>query len=197
MRRVTLIESPARLRMLQRGVAFISLLSLFFFAPARASEQQPAFPTRIQLPEQTLHRCGTGTAKAYRVFKVAKSAFYRTDCNLPWQIDRLEGRLLRFDYVREVPAHAFQQSALTMLQRNLTLTPDQLRQIEQFHLAYLDVKEGDSYSLQFASKTGLVLSLNKKVLARLEDKWLALRYFSIWLGEKPFDDRLKQSLLGY
>lgn len=141
----------------------------------------------------TLSLCGSAVLKAYGIFTVGEGRLYRPNCAEPWVLMSPEPRLMSFRYTREVPRHAFAQSAEHYLSRqNIEIGPA----ITQFHEAYQDVKEGDLYTLEYQPGEGLELRLNDDSLGRLNDDNLAQAYFAIWLGDQPFDDDLKNALLG-
>ncbi|ABC27244.1 conserved hypothetical protein [Hahella chejuensis KCTC 2396] len=100
-----------------------------------------------------------------------------------------------FRYERNIPAHAFTESAEALLRRNQTL-PANTSALRQFHSSYRDVAAGDLYRLEYQADEGLRLLLNDQELSRLREEPLAHAYFGIWLGRRPFDEALKQRLLG-
>lgn len=183
-------------RAISTGAVVKKWFFLFLFLPISLFAEVERFPTEVQTGDIKLERCGHATVRAYRVFKVAYSAFYRSNCKAQWKMDSAETRLLRFDYVRDVPAHAFAESAMEMLKRNLNLSQNQEKQLKAFHAAYQAVGEGDVYKLLYQKQSGLLLSLNDRVLGRLKDDELARQYMVIWMGEAPFDEGLKRNLLG-
>lgn len=143
-----------------------------------------------------LQLCGQATLKAFKVFTVGESALYRPDCQTPWALDIGEDKLMYFRYARDIPASAFAESAMTMLDRNLQLTREQRSELERFHRLYRDVSNGDTYAMSYSEENGLQLFLNDTHLGNLSMQPLAHEYFSIWLGQKPFDENLKMDLLG-
>jgi hypothetical protein len=141
----------------------------------------------------TLTLCGTGLLEAWGFLDVGYGSLYRPDCNRPWDLYLSEVRYMEFNYEREIPANAFRESARTLLLRQGFQDSPAL---EAFHRAYLDAKAGDTYALYFTPDDGLRLFLNNKLLGHLKDPRLAEGYFAIWLGTQPFDEALKQALLG-
>ena len=93
----------------------------------------------------------------------------------------------------------FIKAANTVLQRQFTA--EQLEsvkgEIDRLHAGYVDVKDGDQYSLCYDSKeSSTSLSHNGQELVRLYSKPFAKIYFSIWLGnDSPLDDKLRDNLL--
>jgi hypothetical protein len=67
--------------------------------------------------------------------------------------------------------------------------------LDRIDRAYQDVRPGDRYALTYVPGRGTELSYNGKPLTVIEGADFAAAYFSIWLGEKPIDDGLKNELL--
>jgi len=145
---------------------------------------------------QPLSLCGQAKLKAYKVFTVGQGALYRPDCAKSWQLNETEPKLMFFRYNREIPGHAFAESAEAILQRNIELNAGELAILDAFHKHYRDIGEGDTYTISYSPDAGLRLYLNDNLLGKLVQQPLAHQYFSIWLGEKPFDEKLKTRLLG-
>ncbi len=155
------------------------------------------FPVELEFRNSSLQLCGEAEVKAYKFFRVAYSGFYREDCQRPWNIaDTAEARYMQFNYTREVPAHAFRESAEVLLRRNQDFPQDVWNEIQQFHEGYRSVKDGDEYVVYYQPDEGLTLWLNGELLANTENKSWASVYFSIWLGADPFSSSLKAALLG-
>lgn len=142
---------------------------------------------------EQLEACGQGDLKAFGLFTVGEGTLFRQDCEQPWDISQEEARGMTFRYERKVPAHAFAESAEYYLKRNGVSIGEPIR---KFHQAYQAIDSGDTYAILYAPDKGLRLQLNGEDLATLEDDTLARQYFSIWLGDRPFDEDLKAELLG-
>ncbi|MBU6955772.1 chalcone isomerase family protein [Hahella sp. HN01] len=171
------------------------LLILALTVPKIWAADSVRFPSTQQIADATLQRCGVAELKAYRLFTVGAAALYRENCATSWRQDTQESRVMLFRYARNIPAHAFTESAETLLRRNQSL-PENASALRQFHSSYRDVSDGDQYRLEYQANDGLRLLLNDQELARLREEPLAHAYFNIWLGRRPFDESLKQRLLG-
>ena len=66
---------------------------------------------------------------------------------------------------------------------------------DQFNNNYQDIKAGDYYDLIYDPLTGLLLQLNGKDLAAIQDRDIALAYLNVWFGNEPFSEDLKNKLL--
>lgn len=68
--------------------------------------------------------------------------------------------------------------------------------LEQLNIAYVNVKPGDVYALTYVPGRGTSLRYNGKVLASIPGHDFAAAYFSIWLGDEPICQDLRDKLLG-
>ena len=104
---------------------------------------------------------------------------------------------LEFHYFWDIPGPEFGKAGERILARNVDgRTMAALRgRLDRINDAYRDVKPGDRYALTYRPRKGTELSLNGETLLTVEGADFAAAYFSIWLGEKPIDDGLKNELL--
>ena len=61
----------------------------------------------------------------------------------------------------------------------------------------VDVEPGDRYTLTYIPGEGTELALNGVPRGTIAGADFAAAIFTLWLGDKPIDERFKQSLLGY
>ena len=176
--------------------AVLGLVLFYGLWPFYGAQAKSHFAPTLSIDSMVLQRCGIATLKAYHLFTVGHSALYRPNCAADWRLATEEPRYIEFRYQKEIPATAFRESAVAMLQRNLKLSEQDQQQLEHFHLAYQDVVAGDVYAISYQPDHGLELFLNGNFLSQLKHPALAKNYFAIWLGDHPFDDDLKKNLLG-
>ena len=60
---------------------------------------------------------------------------------------------------------------------------------------YEDVEPGDRYALTYAPGVGTELALNGRRLGVLEGADFSAALFSIWIGDEPLDESLRDQLL--
>lgn len=93
----------------------------------------------------------------------------------------------------------FITAANTVLERQFTAEQlDAVRdEIEKLHAGYVDVEDGDQYTLCYDSTNSkTTLSYNDREVVRIQSQPFAKIYFSIWLGnDAPLDDKLRDDLL--
>lgn len=143
---------------------------------------------------------GTGEAYYLKFIKVYNASLYTEKPANTEEIMRGEvSKCLLLQYEVAIAQKDFIRAANTVLERQYSA--DQLgtvrNEIDQLHAAYLDVKDGDHYTLCYDSKDGsTALSHNGGEVVRIVSKPFAEIYFGIWLGKQhPLDDKLRDNLL--
>lgn len=185
------------LKRIKRTTTSLILIALLCPLSTSSIASAETFPSTHsdKISGLNLQRCGTATLRAYAIFKVGESALYRQNCKSEWKLESKEARHMVFKYKREIPGHAFSESAEEILKRNMDLSP-YAAELATFHSAYQAVDDGDVYKLTYIPDQGLKLYLNDTLLGELKQEPIAHLYFAIWLGSAPFDDDLKEDLLG-
>ena len=77
-------------------------------------------------------------------------------------------------------------------------TKEMRMKIDKFKSIFADgeIKEGDIYDIVYIPTKGVVVFKNGKIQPIIKGYEFKKALFSIWLGEKPADDDLKDDLLG-
>ena len=176
-----------------------TIIGVFFagsmlFASAVLAEQRP----EQEILEETtsLETCTEAEVRAWRFIRVGQARLALADCS-SLSHPFAPPLKLTFAYGREVPGHAFSESAMAMLERNLDGDSFQAKRdrFEEFNSAYRDTSDGDVYQLHFGSGGEFVLTFNGEVIAREQGDDFANAYMTIWFGERPFSRPLKTALL--
>lgn len=146
----------------------------------------------------TLH--GAGEAYYLKFIKVYDAALYTAQPASVEQIQRGEvSKCLLLQYDVSLKQKDFVKAANTVLARQFAAEQLEMvrRELQELHESYVDVQDGDQYSLCYDSQErSTTLSYNNTELVRIHSKQFAEIYFSIWLGEKsPLDDTLRDNLL--
>ncbi|MTI63469.1 chalcone isomerase family protein [Methylophaga sp.] len=152
------------------------------------------FSSQVQTQYGQLEKCSQTQISVMKFIDVADAALYSSDCT---QLPALTSDLqLSFIYHRDIAAEDFIEAAETLLERNLSAT--EFQQIEQdlaqFNTGYESVAEGDRYDIR-RNQDGLSLFKNNRLVSQHASTTLGQRYYQIWFGDKPFNDKLKQALL--
>lgn len=144
---------------------------------------------------EDMSRCSSADVKALKVFNVGQASLFRADCGAA---DPLAPPMrLAFGYNREVPGDAFAKAARKMIERNVGEdTFEALKErIDAFNSHYRTTRDGDRYTLDYDEDQSMVLRLNGEKLAEEQGEDFAQAYFSIWFGDDPYSDDLKEELL--
>ena len=106
-------------------------------------------------------------------------------------------RRLEIVYHRAIERADLIRAAEAILERNLSVSAlARLRAgIDAMHRAYVDVREGDRYSLTYSPASGTELRYNEAPVATVPGAEFAAAYFAIWVGPDPLDASLRDSLL--
>ncbi|WP_111655989.1 chalcone isomerase family protein [Isoalcanivorax indicus] len=154
--------------------------------------------TWLEEQDIRLTECGRGTVRALRVIRVGEAVLYRDDCRR--HSSPMEAPLrLQFSYRRDVPGDAFGKAAEAMIERNVSAETFAALQerLQAFNARYRDIGDGDTYQLDYGPDGTLLLSLNGELLATEQGDDFAQSYLTVWFGDRPYNDRLKQDLLGH
>lgn len=146
------------------------------------------------LGEQQLAKCSEAKLEKY-FYDLGHVALYRQDCGGQ---DALTDApvYLEFAYDREFAGEDFVESANKLIKRNVP--EEAFNRIEAdlntFNAGYRSIEAGDRYAIAYSDITGLNLLLNDEQLISSANPELAELYFTIWFGDKPFSDKLKNRL---
>ena len=172
-------------------VLLIGLLSL-----TSVAQSEVLFPAQVNNTKIQLKLCSQAELKAFRLIHVGNAALYLEDCNKLSDIFSITPKRLRFLYDTTIPSKAFREASYEYLKINLGQKFNQWKtSFDQFNNNYQDIKAGDYYDLIYDPLTGLLLQLNGKDLATIQDRDIALAYLNVWFGNEPFSEDLKNKLL--
>lgn len=173
-----------------------AMLVIFLSAPVGATEVR--FDERVEVRSNNLERMGTGILKYMGFIKAYAGALYTLPGTDPEAILDDSPKRLEVEYFVALKGEDFGPATYKGLTRNISADMiDRLRERIDYHNSlYVDVRPGDRYALTYLPGHGTELSLNGNSLGVIEGADFASAIFSLWLGEKPFDRRFKQALLG-
>ena len=166
----------------------ITLLLTLFLSTAHSSA----------IEKMELH--GMGEAYYLKFIKVYDAALYTEQPSS--EEDIIQGavsKCLLLKYDVSLKRKDFIKAADTVLNRQFSVEQldKVLDEIDRFHASYIDVQDGDQYTLCYDRQEGsTALSHNGKELVRIKSEAFSKVYFSIWLGKQyPLDDKLRDNLL--
>jgi hypothetical protein len=157
-----------------------------------------SFPTSFSTGGKTLALNGAGLMRWKWVIKAYVAALYLGAGAAAADVFEDVPKRLEIEYFHPIEAEAFVN--VTVERVRLNVSPEDFERlgprIDQLSRLYLDVSPGDRYALTYIPGSGTELSLNGRALGTVPGADLSRALFSIWLGQAPVDDALKQSLLG-
>ncbi|MEJ2749638.1 MAG: chalcone isomerase family protein [Anaerolineae bacterium] len=177
----------------------LGLALLFFGQPVQASQSAaPAFRPAFQTADTTLELSGVGELRYLGLIKVYDGALYLPAETHKRQVLEDIPKRLEVRYVRSFKAKDFGPATIAGITRNVD--PASYARLESriaYHNGlYEDITPGDRVSLTYIPAVGTQLEINGTKKGTIEGADFARALFSIWLGEKPFDESFKKALLG-
>ncbi len=154
-------------------------------------------PPTIEAGGKTLHLMGMGLRKKM-IFKVYLASLYlETEAKdgkaaiEPDEVKRVQMHMLR-DLERgkiiEAVREGFQRNSKDQM-------PALQARLDRFLSAIPDLKEGEELSVTYVPGRGTLISAAGQQKVTLEGKDFADALFSVWLGQSPVDDELKEEML--
>lgn len=172
--------------------------ALLIAAPAAAAQISGVhFPEHVEARDTRLSLNGLGLLRYKVVFKGYVAALYLGDRVGPDSALEDVPRRLEIEYFWPIPAAAFAEATTVGIARNVD--GDELAllrgSIEQLNALYRDVAPGDRYSLTYLPGVGTELAKNGEPIGLVEGSRFSAALFSIWIGDRPLDDALREALL--
>lgn len=160
---------------------------------------ESSFPSTLNAGNTQLVKSGVGSLSRWFI-KGCDIALYAEADTKKGQILEDIPKSLEFYYVRTIKAEQFAVAAWDTLKKNWDDKTLQAEKgaIDEMHAMMKAVDRGDRYRLLYVPGEGTSLSLNGKVMGRVDGAPFAKVYFSIWLGADPIDttarDRMMEGL---
>jgi hypothetical protein len=145
-----------------------------------------------------LNLVGTGLMRYLVFIKAYVAALYMEEGVPSDKVLSDVAKRLEIEYFVPIEAKDFVFSTNELTARNVDArTFARLRpRIDRINALYEDVSPGDRYSLTYIPGVGTELALNGEPKGTIEGNDFAAAVFSMWLGPRPIDESLRDSLLG-
>ena len=185
-----------------RIVSFVCLVILAtglpFSAAANTIVSGVAFENIIVQDRKELKKTGTGTLTYLRIFKVYNAAFYLESGTTVDEVLGDNAKRFEVSYLRSFDGEDFGNATYEALRKSIPASEiERLRPRIEFHNSlYEAVVPGDRYSVTYIPGKGTELARNGKAVGVIEGADFAAALFSIWVGDKPIDNKFRQQLLG-
>ena len=179
------------------GISLI--LYLLAAMPVKAHEVAGVtFDKKITSGEQSLEIRGIGVLRYMHFIKVYAGALYTLPGINPEAVLSDTPKRIEVEYFQGLKAEDFGPATYAGLKRNLkTEEIERLRERIDYHNSlYQDVQPGDRYALTYIPGKGTELALNGQPVGIVKGADFAAAMFSLWLGDKPYDNEFKKALLG-
>jgi len=170
---------------------FIGLFSLPTFSYAAD------FDTTRTLDNHQLTLCASANMRKM-LFNIGDVALYLKDCNQASAETLTEQPVkLSFVYQRAFDGEDFIKSSDVLIQRNISAAEYAAikDELEAFNANYQAIARDEVYEIAYSQETGLLLSKNGRQLSQSDSEALAAAYFTIWFGQDPFSNKMKNDLL--
>jgi len=148
--------------------------------------------------ETNLIIVGTGLMRYLVFIKAYVAALYMEEGVEAEKVFSDVAKRLEIEYFHPIEAKDFVFSTNELTARNVdAATLVRLRQqIDRLNALYENVSPGDRYSLTYIPGVGTELALNGEAKGTIAGNDFAAAVFSMWLGPRPIDESLRDSLLG-
>ena len=131
------------------------------------------------------------------VIKALVAGLYLGDGIKPRDVLTDVPKRLELHYFWDLEGKEIVKAANKILADNLTPSEleKQRKNIDKMNKLFQDVKAGDRYTLTYIPGVGTELALNGEKKGVVGEASFAAAYFTIWLGKKPMDVALRDTLL--
>lgn len=156
---------------------------------------------RVSSKELKLNGAGI---RVKAIFKVYVAALYLAEkkTTVPEVLNIAGPRRLTLIMLRDISSEDFGQSFMTGLNANSDKAEkskiiNQMVKMGEIFASIPSLKKGDTITTDWIPGSGMVIQVNGKAVGEiLPDINFFNAYLKIWLGDKPADSALKQSMLG-
>ena len=175
----------------------VAIIPFFFFIANANCLNNRCFDKEIIIDNQQVPIAGFANLKYY-FFDVYDAVYYSSDTQPVSKSSPDQIRVLTIYYKISFNKEDFAKAGDDQINKFIDVNINDFKSaLETLNAAYVDVKEGDSYTLQYIPEKGTSLILNNnKVLVTVPGAEFAKLYFRIWLDkENPIDEELRNNLL--
>ena len=139
---------------------------------------------------------GTGI-KSLLFFKAFAAGFYKGQGEESDILGNYPKRI-EVEYFVSIPGAKLNNFTIDVMKNNvspaeLELLKDEIKLMGKY---FVDLKPGDRFSLTYIPSVGTKFAHNGQLVGIIKGQEFAKALFSVWIGKKPFDSRLKEQVLG-
>jgi Chalcone isomerase-like len=155
------------------------------------------FKDSYSLGDQKLFLNNVALMRYKVVIKAMVSALYLGEGVKPSEVLKDVPKRIEIHYFWNLEGKEIAKAADRLLAENISVTRlETIRtEIDEMNALFENVKAGERYSLTYIPGVGTELALNGKKKGLVPGAEFASAYFSIWLGKKPMDVVMRDTLL--
>ncbi|MCB9756939.1 MAG: chalcone isomerase family protein [Candidatus Omnitrophica bacterium] len=139
---------------------------------------------------------GTGL-KTVVFFKAFVAGFYTDAIDQEIVLGQTAKRI-EVEYFVKIPGKKLNNFTIDTMKENIT--NEQFNsiaaEVDLMGQYFVDLKPGDRFSLTYIPGVGTKFAHNDQLTGVIQGNDFAKALFSVWIGEKPFDQNLKNQILG-
>jgi hypothetical protein len=164
---------------------------------AKASNPEVVFPSRVVHSDRALNLHSATVLKALGLFRVYSIGLYLEEGGQAGQVLEDVPKRLDVEYLRNVPASKLAELSREHMAKTQSpaLLEELSERLETINAGYRDFAPGDRCALTYIPGQGTELSINGEVQCLVPGSDFARAYFSMWLGDQPLDEGLRDRLL--
>ena len=139
---------------------------------------------------------GTGL-KSIFFFKAFAAGFYKGPGHDSDPLSNYPKRI-EVEYFVNIPGEKLNSYTLERMKDNVSKNDLKAidREIQLMGNYFVNLKPGDRFSLTYIPSVGTKFEHNGKLVGIIKGNAFAKALFSVWIGKKPFDNQLKNQVLG-
>ncbi len=163
---------------------------------ATLQESGARFADAVRYAGEVLPAYSTGLFRWNGIFKVYSGALYLSPGHSAGQYREDISKCITLNYFRDFDGEDIGPAGDEVMARMYS-PADMARlseRLRRFNAAYRSVTKNDQYRLCYAPGHGTTLAFNGEDLVTIEGADFAAAYFSLWLGEDPVNERLRDAL---
>ncbi len=176
------------------------LLTAPVFTPAQAGELVGVtLADSLKIDGKDASLVGMGLRKVLFIKVYVSGLYMESPTNVPTEVieaDMPKGMIVHFLY--KLSAKKLKKEYRNKIEENTPERSDDLnRSIDKFIDMFTDpTQKGDEFIYTYIPGDGVTVSLGGKTKGTVPGDDFMKALFRVWFGEKPFDEKLKKSLLG-
>lgn len=173
-------------------IAALIVCGLVWTLPASASASV-TFPAEFKDHGVTMELQGVALKRVLMV-KAFEAGLYKER-----GADLLNGaKNIRVNYFVSIPGHKLSEFTIKTMKKNVSAAEFQSiqPQVDRMRHYFVDLKPGDLYELLYIPGVGIKFVHNGNVVGVIEGEDFAQALYAVWIGDKPFDNKIKEKILG-